>query len=172
VVTNDPALGERLRELRVYGWRNRYISELPGMNTRLDELQAAILRVQLPHLDAENARRAEIARMYDHSLAEIPGLLLPSRTAGMRHVYHQYVIRLQNRDELREHLRARQIETAVLYPLPIHLQPAYRGRIVTAGTLSITERAAAELLCLPSHPWLDDSDVERVCEAIAQWFHG
>src|SRR6185295_12711337 len=116
VVTNDEALGTRVRELRNYGWRQRYISEEAGINSRLDEIQASILRVQLRHLDAENARRLELARQYDHSLGPRPDIRLPRPAADVRHVYHQYVIRLQKRDELRENLRHQQIETAVLYP--------------------------------------------------------
>jgi dTDP-4-amino-4,6-dideoxygalactose transaminase len=162
VVTNDPQLATRLRELRMYGWRERYISESAGMNTRLDELQAAILRVQLRHLPHDNNRRREIAARYSHSLGK------PAPPAG--HVYHQYVIRSSRRDELRHHLRERGIETAILYPQPIHQQPAYRGRIATAGELPVTERAARELLCLPIHPWLSDSDADRVAAAILQ--HG
>lgn len=172
VVTSDDSLAERLRALRVYGWHERYISEDAGMNTRLDEIQAAILRVQLRSLDAENARRAEIARHYDHSLGTIDGLQLPRRIPGVRHVFHQYVIRLEKRDELREHLRREEIGTAVLYPMPIHLQPAYRDRIATAGPLPVTERAAQELLCLPIHPWLEDAEIARVSSAIADWCNG
>jgi dTDP-4-amino-4,6-dideoxygalactose transaminase len=161
VVTDDQQLATRLRDLRMYGWRERYISETAGMNTRLDELQAAILRVQLRHLAADNDRRRELAARYSDSLGG------PAPPAG--HVYHQYVIRSSRRDELREHLRQRQIETAILYPQPIHLQPAYRGRIATAGELPVTERAARELLCLPMHPWLSDSDADRVAAAILQY---
>lgn len=171
VVTNDGALAERLRALRVYGWQERYVSEGPGMNTRLDELQAAILRVKLGSLDAENVRRAEIARHYDHSLGGLSGLVLPRPATDVGHVYHQYVIRLRKRDALREHLRSEQIETAVLYPTPIHLQPAYRDRIATAGPLPVTEQAARELLCLPVHPCLDDLEVARVVTAIMNWSH-
>ena len=172
VVTSDEVVAARLRALRTYGWQERYISEQAGMNTRLDELQAAILRVRLRSLEAENARRSELARHYDHSLGALPGLLLPRPAAEVRHVYHQYVIRLPKRDELREHLRREQIETAVLYPVPIHLQPAYRDRIATAGPLTVTERAAEELLCLPIHPWLEDAEIARVSDAIRQWLNG
>ncbi len=87
----------------------------------------------------------------------------------MRHVYHQYVIRLTERDELRAHLLRQEIETAVLYPVPIHLQPAYRDRIATAGALAVCERAAETLLCLPIHPWLTDAEIARVSDEIAAW---
>ncbi|MGI8436169.1 MAG: DegT/DnrJ/EryC1/StrS family aminotransferase [Chthoniobacterales bacterium] len=171
VVTNDVILAERLRALRSYGWRERYVSEEAGMNTRLDELQAAILRQRLPFLEEENARRRDIARHYQHSLGTIAKLRLPRPAPEVRHVYHQFVIRLEKRDELRAHLLRDEIETAVLYPIPIHLQPAYRDRIATAGPLPITERSAQELLCLPIHPWLEDAEIARVSRAIADWCH-
>lgn len=169
VVTNDDALAERMRALRTYGWRQRHQSEEAGMNTRLDELQAAVLRVQLPFLDRENARRAEIARHYCDSLGEIARLQFPQPAAEVRHVYHQFVIRLEKRDALRTHLLRHEIETAVLYPVPIHLQPAYQDRIATAASLPVTERAAETLLCLPIHPWLKDAEIERVTNEIEAW---
>ena len=171
VVTNDPDLAQRLRELRVYGWRERYISDSTGMNTRLDDLQAAILRVKLRHLGAANARRQRIAQHYHESLGDLP-LVLPPQSNSVEQVYHQFVIRLAEREALRAHLQAHTIDTAVLYPVPIHQQPAYRGRIAVAGELPVTDRAARELLCLPVHPTLGDDDVERVTSAIRSFFHG
>jgi dTDP-4-amino-4,6-dideoxygalactose transaminase len=171
VITNDPELAARLRELRMYGWSERYISESAGMNTRLDDLQAAILRVKLLHLDAATNRRRAIAEQYHRSLRDLP-LVLPPQQSGVRHVYHQFVIRLPARDALRAHLQDAGIDTAVLYPLPIHEQPAYRGRIGVSGDLPVTERAARELLCLPVHPTLSDPDIERVTSAIRDFFHG
>ena len=171
VVTNDTQLAERLRELRVYGWKERYISESSGMNTRLDDLQAAILRVKLRHLESANARRRAIARRYHEALGDLP-IILPPRDEKVEHVYHQFVIRLAARDRLRAHLQKQNIDTAVLYPIPIHQQPAYRGKIAVAGELPVTERAAQELLCLPVHPTLQDADVDRVAAAIRAWFDG
>ncbi|MDQ6623375.1 MAG: DegT/DnrJ/EryC1/StrS family aminotransferase, partial [Verrucomicrobiota bacterium] len=171
VVTNDHLLGNVLRLLRSYGWGERYISEEPGMNTRLDELQAAILRVKLPHLDAANERRREIARQYDDSLGKLARLRLPKPAPEARHVYHQYVIRVRegSRDDLRTQLG--EIPTAVLYPLPIHLQPAYKNRVAIFDQLPVTEAAAQTLLCLPIHPSMTDAEVARVAAAIAHW-HG
>lgn len=171
VVTNDSDLAEHLRELRTYGWRERYISEAAGMNTRLDEIQAAILRIRLTKLETENARRIEIARQYHYSLGDLP-LQLPPLDSRVRHVYHQFVIRLPKRDQLRAYLRQREIDAGVLYPVPIHEQPAYRGRVSISGRLAVSERAARELLCLPIHPWLSEAEVTRVTDAIRAWFHG
>lgn len=165
VVTNDAALAERLTELRVYGWRARYISERTGMNTRLDDLQAAILRVKLRYLDAENARRREIAAQYDRALSGLP-ITLPSRGRGEEHAFHQYVVRTSERDALRRRLAEQQIETAILYPIPIHEQPAYRGRVAISDALTVTEEAARELLCLPIHPALSEANVQRVVDTI------
>ena len=171
VTTSDDALGHRLRSLRTYGWKERYISEEPGLNTRLDELQAAILRIKLRALEIENARRGGIARQYYHSLGDLP-LRLPAPASNQTHVYHQFVVRLQSRDALREHLRQHEIDSAILYPLPIHQQPAYRGHIAISGSLAVTEGAARQLLCLPIHPWLSESEIARVTDSIHAFFHG
>ncbi len=165
VVTNNDSLGQSLRELHVYGWRERYISERAGMNTRLDEMQAAILRVKVPHLHAENSRRREIAQQYHDSLGRLP-LQLPAVRPNERHVYHQFTIRLGKRDQLREFLAQKNIQTAILYPQPIHQQPAYRNRVAIDSDLSVIERAAGELLCLPMHPWLKEPEVAAVIDAI------
>jgi dTDP-4-amino-4,6-dideoxygalactose transaminase len=168
VVTENDALAERIRELRQYGWRQRYVSAVTGMNSRLDELQAAVLRVKLATLDADNARRQAIAAAYDIGLAETP-LRLPARRAGGGHVFHQYVVRVARRDALQENLRRRRIVTGIHYPVPVHAQPAYRGRIaIGAGGLSESERAAAEVLSLPIYPQLRRETVERVIAAVAE----
>jgi dTDP-4-amino-4,6-dideoxygalactose transaminase len=155
-----------LRALRDYGWRARYVSDIAGMNSRLDELQAAILRVKLAALDADNARRAAMAAAYDAGLAGLP-LRLPARQAGTSHVFHQYVIRSAERDRLRAALTERGIGTNIHYPVPVHLQPAYRGRVaVGPGGLAESERAAREVLSLPMYPQLDAAQVARVVAAL------
>jgi len=173
VVTNDEALAERARLIRQYGWRERYVSAIAGMNSRLDELQAAILRVKLARLDADNERRRAIAQQYGAMLAGLEGLKLPSVRDGAVHVYHQYVIRTPRRDTLQAHLRERRIGTQVHYPLPVHLQPAYRHlRVLGGGGLGCTEQVCREVLSLPMYPQLSDQDVQRVCEAIREWHSG
>jgi dTDP-4-amino-4,6-dideoxygalactose transaminase len=172
VVTADDALAERLRALREYGWRARYVSDLPGMNSRLDEVQAAVLRVKLPALDACNARRAAIADSYDRGLAG-SGLGLPWRRPGASHVFHQYVVRSPGRDRLREALTARGIGTNIHYPVPVHLQPAYCDRIaLDPAGLPESEAAAREVLSLPLYPQLDDSAVARVVAAAREVLAG
>jgi dTDP-4-amino-4,6-dideoxygalactose transaminase len=139
------------------------------MNSRLDELQAAILRVKLCHLAAGNARRREVAVDYQQRLAG-SAVQLPRVGPGVEHVFHQFVIRTTRRDALRAHLQSQGVGTLIHYPVPVHLQPAYRGRVeLGVGGLSQTERAAAEVLSLPMFPQLRDEQVAVVAEAVAGW---
>lgn len=167
VTMNDGGLADRIRALREYGWRQRYISDLKGMNTRLDELQAAMLRVRLTYLAADNARRNAIADAYDHGLA---GLCpLPARRADASHVFHQYVIRVAGRAAVQERLRELGIGTNVHYPVPVHLQPAYKGHTwLVGGALPVTEKAAEDVLSLPMFPQLTDEQVAEVIAAVKQ----
>jgi dTDP-4-amino-4,6-dideoxygalactose transaminase len=170
VVTNDRELAVAAREIREYGWRDRYVSAVPGINTRLDPVQAAILNVKLDALGDDNARRRSIADRYDAGLAGLP-LKLPRRSNAAIHVFHQYVIRTANRDGLREHLRRTGIGTGIHYPLPVHLHPAYRGRIAAGPSgLCASEKAAREILSLPVYPQLADEAVERVVVEIRRFF--
>ena len=162
VAGNDTALLEKVQRLRQYGWRKRYVSDLPGRNSRLDEIQAAILRARLPRLDAANARRGEIARQYLHGLARAP-LRLPEVAEGRTHCWHQFVVRTPRRDELRAHLEKRGILCGVLYPVPVHRQPAYHD---AALSLPHTEQACNEVLSLPLHPGLTNDDVARVVREV------
>lgn len=165
ITTNDDELAARLRSLREYGWRQRrYISEEAGDNSRLDELQAAILRVKLARLAQDNRRRGEIAALYDAGLGGC-GLELPERRPGAGHVFHQYVVASGERDALRAALEAEGIGTNVHYPMPVHLQPAYAGRVLLGpGGCRQTERAAERVLSLPMFPQLSDADAQRAAE--------
>jgi dTDP-4-amino-4,6-dideoxygalactose transaminase len=170
VVTNDSALAAVLREIREYGWRERYVSASSGINSRLDPIQAAILGVKLPYLAASNGRRQAIADRYDAGLSGLP-LALPARRPQATHVFHQYVIRLAARDPLREALRAAGIGSGVHYPVPVHRQPAYADRLACGPSgLGITERAAPQILSLPIFPELSDDAVDRVIAAIHGFF--
>jgi dTDP-4-amino-4,6-dideoxygalactose transaminase len=166
VATGDPDVAARVRCLREYGWRQRFISESPGVNSRLDELQAAILRMKLRYLDAGNRRRAQIAAAYDRGLRG-SGLNLPAVRAGDIHVYHQYVVRHRDRDGLKARLAEKGIGTSIHYPLPLHRQPAYRERCaVGPGGLASTEAAARDVLSLPIYPELSDQAVSQVIGAV------
>jgi dTDP-4-amino-4,6-dideoxygalactose transaminase len=169
VVTNDPVLAERVHGLREYGWANeRNVSEMRGWNSRLDELQAAILRVKLRFLDADNERRQRIAGLYDELLLD-SDLVLPRRRDGATHVFHLYVVKSGERDELLARLRADGVGALVHYPVPVHLQPAYRGRLRGSGRLSNTERAAREILSLPIYPELTVEKVRKVAAACVSY---
>jgi dTDP-4-amino-4,6-dideoxygalactose transaminase len=168
VITGSGDLAERVRLLRQYGWRERNVSEIPGFNSRLDEIQAAILRVKLRHLDAGNARRQVLAGRYRAELQDA-GVLVPAEMPDRTHVYHQFVVRHPQRDALREHLRARGIGTLVHYPLAVHMQPAYRGRVRVCGSLTRTGMAAASVLSLPMYPELPAEQVETVAAAVRDW---
>ena len=166
VATNQPDLAVALREIREYGWRDRYVSARTGINSRLDSIQAAVLGVKLTTLAADNARRQAIADRYDVGLAELP-LALPSRRPEATHIFHQYVIRLVERDALREKLRSGGIGSGIHYPMPVHRQPAYRGRLACGPSgLDVTERAATQILSLPMYPQLCDAAVDRVIAEI------
>ena len=165
VVTGDAHLAGRVKALREYGWTERYISRMSGWNSRLDELQAAVLRVKLPHLDADNAARGRLARIYDEGLRNAP-LVLPHRRPGTGHVFHLYVVRGTARNALQARLKEAGIGTIIHYPVPIHLQPAYAGRLAAGGALPHTEKAAEEILSLPLYPELTDEKAHAVVTAV------
>ena len=170
VVTNDPVLGVALREIREYGWRERYVSARSGINSRLDPIQAAILRVKLRSLQPDNARRQAVAHRYDTGLTGLP-LALPARRPQTAHVFHQYVIRLAERNGLRETLQAAGIGSGIHYPVPVHQQPAYSGRLACGPSgLGVTERAATQILSLPIYPQISDEAVNRVTAEIRSFF--
>ncbi|MCQ4158386.1 DegT/DnrJ/EryC1/StrS family aminotransferase [Roseomonas sp. GC11] len=166
VATADAALADNMAALRQYGWKQRYISDSIGVNSRLDEVQAAVLRVRLPLLDGGNARRRAIAAAYDAALAE-GRIAPPTRREGAEHVFHQYVIRSGERDELANRLRAMGIGTGIHYPVPVHQQSAYAGRVpLGPARCAETELASREVLSLPIYPELSDAQVETVCAAL------
>jgi dTDP-4-amino-4,6-dideoxygalactose transaminase len=168
VASNDPGTLSRVRELRQYGWRERYVSATTGFNSRLDEIQAAILRVKLRHLEAGNERRRALASRYDSAIGSA-GVRTPAVAAGAEHVFHQYVVRATGRAELMGWLRDRGIATAIHYPVPVHQQPAYAGRVPIPRSLEVTERLAGEILSFPMFVGLADADVDRVADAIGDW---
>lgn len=168
VVTDNPELAEKLRLLREYGWRQRYISEISGLNSRLDELQAGILRVKLRYLDDENSKRRALASAYNEKLSS-SNLILPVCNSGVTHVYHQYVVRSSKRDTLREFLKKNGIGTLIHYPVPVHQQPAYRESLRCAPSMENTERAVKEIISLPIYPELTHDMVTHIANAIMEW---
>lgn len=168
IATADTELAERIAAIRQYGWKRRYLSDMVGVNSRMDELQAAVLRVRLPLLAAANARRQAIAAAYDAALRG-GSIAPPVRRPGAEHVFHQYVIRSGEREDLAARLRAQGVATAIHYPLAVHQQEAYRGRIpLGPAACAETEAASREVLSLPIYPELSDAQVELVCAALRQ----
>jgi len=168
VITNDAATAQRVCELRQYGWKSRYISDISGMNSRLDELQAAILRVKCRRLHADNTRRRQLAAIYSERIQH-PRITLPPIQSGTP-VFHQYVIRTPARDSLMAWLKSAGIPTAIHYPQPVHSQPAYLARIAIGhGGLVESERACREVLSLPMHPQLSDEAVLFAVQRINDW---
>lgn len=165
VITRDAGLADKLRKLRNYGQASRYVHQSRGTNSRLDELQAAVLRVKLKYLDTHNQTRRELAAMYNNRLRAV---VRPRTAPDIRHVYHLYVIRDGRRDQLMTELKARGIGTLIHYPIPIHLQASHRDLGLGAGSLPETEKAAREIVSLPMYIGLTDADVIRVCDAIKQ----
>ena len=163
VTTSDPAAAEQLRLLREYGWRERYHSDQHGWNSRLDELQAALLRVRLAHLEDDNQRRRNIAKRYRQALPA--GLRSPMAAAADVGVEHLFVIRHPRRDALRRALTEAGIGAAIQYPVPCHLQRAYQHFGQGPGSLPVTEQAVNEILSLPMYPELSDDQVEAVIGA-------
>jgi dTDP-4-amino-4,6-dideoxygalactose transaminase len=165
ITTDDPALAARLRTLRNYGSARKYHNDVIGWNSRLDELQAALLRVRLPMLDADNARRQAIAARYQAALIH-PRLTLPGVLPDVEPVWHLYVVRHPERDRLQARLAEMGIGTMIHYPVPPHLQPAYADLGIAAGSLPLAERIHAEVLSLPMGPTLRDEEVDRVIDAV------
>ena len=170
IVTNDLALAERARLLREYGWAERYVSHIAGGNSRLDELQAAILRVKLRALDDDNRKRAQIAQGYNEGLND-DGLILPRIRDDATHVFHLYVVRVPERHEVQRYLQNRGVNTLVHYPVPVHLQPAYYGRVRVPSQMTETEAAAREILSLPMYPELSDQDIQQVIDGLRSFMN-
>jgi len=171
VLCNDAVLAKRLKLLRQYGWEAPQHSLIEGWNSRLDPLQAAILRVKLRHLPAFTERRRTLAAAYDAALGQLP-IQLPTERSGHRHVYHLYVIRLADRhtrDGLREHLAGAGVMAGIHYALPVHRQQAYVDWIRT-GDMAHTEAIADTILSLPLYPELSDADQVRVIKAVTSFF--
>jgi dTDP-4-amino-4,6-dideoxygalactose transaminase len=170
IVTNSREMDTRLRTLRNHGQSSRYSSVEPGWNSRLDEIQAAVLRAKLPYLREWERARRSLAAMYSKILAPVESVRTPQIPAGYEHVFHQYTIRVPRRDELQKFLSERNIGSAVYYPVPLHRQPIYAKLAQHKGTFPHAERAAEEAVSLPMFPELRPEQVQRVAETIAEFY--
>ena len=168
VVTDDEALADRIRVLRNYGSREKYVNEVEGVNSRLDEMQAAMLRVGLSHLDGFNAERMEAAALYDRLLSGVP-VAAPRKRPGGTHVFHLYVIECDRRDAMREHLSSLGIGTAVHYPTPPHLSGAFARLGHGRGDFPAAERLADRVLSLPLYKGIGEDEIGAVCDAVASF---
>lgn len=168
VVTNNADVAERVRLLRQYGWDEARVSTINGFNSRLDELQAAILRVKLRRLDDDNARRRKVASSYEQAFAGLP-LSVPGKMQNTQPVFHLYVVSAPRREELRTHLTKCGVGSAIHYAKPVHLQDAYRES-PCAGTLANTERACNEILSLPIYPEMETEAIATVSAAIKDFY--
>jgi len=168
ISTNSDELAKKMKMIREYGWVNR-VSEIKGRNSRLDELQAAILNIKLKHLDEDNQKRQEIARIYDQLPTE--HIQTPKRRDGSNHVFHLYVCRLKKRDALKQFLEKRNIFPGIHYPSPIHLQPAYEHEIEIASGMYITESICNEIISLPMYPELPHEDAQKIVNTILSFFN-
>ncbi len=169
VTTNDVELGKRIRMIREYGWEERYISSIAGRNSRLDELQAAILRIKLRYLDQYNQKRSQLACYYAERLKST-FLDLPQENSDQsEHVFHLYVVRTDRRDGLLKYLKGQDIHPGIHYPVPIHLQPAYSSRIRCSVSMDITEDLSQTVLSLPMYPELELSQASEVVKAIKDY---
>jgi len=170
ITTNDESLAQQIRILRNYGSQQKYYNEVLGYNSRLDELQAAILSAKLPMLTEWTQQRQVLAAQYQEALADLPDLTLPQTAPGATHVYHLYVVRTPNRDALQRYLAEREISTLIHYPVPPHLQVAYQNLGYKAGDFPVAEGIAATCLSLPLWPGMSTEQVEMVAENIRAFY--
>lgn len=168
VVTDSEDIAKKLRSLRAHGTTKKYFSEVQGWNSRLDEIQAAILRVKLRYLDSWSAERRERAAYYDHLLQQVPSVTPPSTAPSREHVFHQYTVRVQRRDAVSRALAQHGIPSTVYYPVPIHMQPIYASLGYKEGDLPESERAANEVLSLPIYPELTDTQIKSVVSSLTE----
>jgi dTDP-4-amino-4,6-dideoxygalactose transaminase len=168
VMTSLPEIADRVRWLREYGWKERYISSIQGMNSRLDEIQAAILRVKLPYLSGDNARRREIAEHYKDAI-DGEKIISPIKIDGTLHAMHLFVVECDQRESLQNFLNEKEIGTAIHYPMAIHQQPAYLEKFRGSNALPQTENLYKKILTIPMYPELTDNQVTKICLALKKW---
>jgi len=169
-ITDDPAIAEKLDLLRVHGQKEKNQHNLYGFNSRLDELQAVVLRIKLRNLDKDNSRREEIARSYAEAFSSLDGIIPPPLDKDKKSVYHRYVIRTPRRDELMDYLRSQGIGVGIQYPTPLHKQEAWGKRGYGEYHLPVAEQVAQEILSIPMYPELQKEEVEYIITKIEEFF--
>jgi dTDP-4-amino-4,6-dideoxygalactose transaminase len=170
MVTQDAALAERLRRLRLHGGSKQYFHDEVGFNSRLDTLQAAVLLAKLPHLAGWSVLRARHAARYTEAFAGHPDVCPPDTDPANEHIYNQYTVRVPRRDELQAHLRARGIGNSIYYPLPLHLQPCFAHLGYAEGSLPVSEAASRQVISLPVYPELTEAQQQTVVDAVLGFY--
>ena len=173
IFTNDDAIAKRLRQICNHGSEVRYYHDVVGVNSRLDSIQAAILRVKLPHLDEYNEAREKAASIYDQAFADLEHVSIPARSSFCSHVFHQYTLRISggHRDGLRKHLEENGVPAMIYYPVPLHLQKAYEGYGIRKGDLPVTEELMDEVLSLPMSTELDNEQLTHITATVKSYFN-
>lgn len=169
VTTNDQSIYNKVKMIANHGSKERYIHETLGVNSRLDALQAAILRVKLKYIDQWNESRINNAAKYSKALKDIKGVIIPSFSEYSKHIFHQYTLRVPKRDELQNFLKEKNIPSMIYYPIPLHMQPAFRG-FADKGTLPITEKFSKEVISLPMHPELLVDEIDYITNSIKEFY--
>ena len=170
IATNNEEIAEKIKMLRNYGQKQKYHHEFIAYNRRLDNLQAAILRVKLKYLEKWNEMRIKNARRYDQLFQDIGQIITPKAIKNSKHVYHLYVVRCQERDKLQQFLKENGISTGIHYPIPIHMQPAFKNLGLNQGAFPITEKFCGEILSLPMFPELREDEIEYTVEKIEEFY--
>ena len=173
IFTNDDAIAKRLRQICNHGSEVRYYHDVVGVNSRLDSIQAAILRVKLPHLEEYNEAREKAASFYDQAFAGLEHVSIPARSSFSSHVFHQYTLRISgaHRDGLRKHLEENGVPAMIYYPVPLHLQKAYEGYGIRKGDLPVTEQLMDEVLSLPMSTELDNEQLTHITATVKSYFN-
>ncbi|MCK4855939.1 MAG: DegT/DnrJ/EryC1/StrS family aminotransferase, partial [Bacteroidales bacterium] len=168
IMTRDASLDQKIKTIVNHGSRTKYYYDEVGVNSRLDTLQAAILRVKLKHLDSFHKARQEAARIYDTQLGNIPQLSIPARVPYSTHIFHQYTLILEgsDRDQLRDYLKSKEIPVMIYYPLPLHLQTAYKDLGYKSGDFPVTESLSRTVFSIPMHTELESEQIEYICHHI------
>jgi dTDP-4-amino-4,6-dideoxygalactose transaminase len=173
VFTNNDELAAKLRSMVNHGMTKKYYYEYVGVNSRLDTIQAAILRIKLRHLDDYNKARKEVAAAYDEAFTNLPGVKIPVRNPDSEHIFHQYTLQLpaEKRDALKDYLNAREIPAMIYYPFPLHLQKAYAELAYKEGDFPVTERLCKQVLSLPIHTEMEQEQLEYIIHSVRQFFN-
>jgi dTDP-4-amino-4,6-dideoxygalactose transaminase len=172
IMTRNSTLAEHLRMIANHGQRKKYHHEVIGVNSRLDTLQAAVLSVKLKHLSEYQMKRNEAAAYYDKALNNVDGVVIPARLKTSTHVFHQYTIRASRRDALKSFLQSKGIPSIIYYPVPLHLQNAYRRPSTPEGSFPVAEQLSKEVLSLPMHTELTEDQLAYICNTIASFYRG